>query len=457
MKRFLIACLLSVFTLALHGKSGEAAPGDLDTSFGQNGFAFADFDNIGLDFSSARGVAIQSDGKIVVAGHARTTGVNFSQTALVVARFNANGSADPTFGNGGKVVTTFDTFAEGVKVAIQPADGKIVVAGFTAPDTSSSSPASLALARYTSTGSLDPSFGSGGKVTTPIGVGGSISSMILHKGRILVAGTIARPNTGLDFLLVRFLNNGALDTSFGSTGLPNPTGFVTTDFGGQENAHAITLQSQGKIIVAGVNQVSVDSQFVIARYRSNGLLDGTFGNSGKVFTNFVTHDHGGSSGDSPFDIAVQADGKIVVAGCAETNTGLATTDVALARFNTNGTLDTAFGNGGKVTTPFSTNTSVSDKAFAMVIQPDGRIVIAGFTGPPGSTVFAVARYNTTGGLNATFGNGGKVTTDRRGHLASAMAIQRVLFPFVNGKLIVAGEGAPSGATTRMAVARFIAF
>jgi uncharacterized delta-60 repeat protein len=218
----------------------------------------------------------------------------------------------------------------------------------------------------------------------------------------------------------------------------------------------MALQSDGKIVVAGVTQIGVDSSFAVARYGANGLIDSTFGGSGRVVTNFVGSDHGGSTGDAASGVAVQGDGKIVVVGRAETDTGLARTDIALARYNTNGTLDSTFGTGGKVTTAFVAGDPqrANDAAFAVVIQPDGKIVTAGFSGVPFSERFAVARYTTSGALDSTFGNGGKVTTDGRGTLGFALAIQRVL---LEGKIVVAGRGAPTGASTRLTTARFRGF
>lgn len=453
MKRFSLAWLLCVCAFMFSTQPVHAVPGALDTGFGQSGFAFLGFDNVGLGYSEVVGIAVQSDGKLVVVGNARTSGVDFSETAFVIARFNANGTLDTSFGNGGSIVATFDTSNTAAAIAIQPSDGKIVVAGYA----SGSGGTSLVLARYTSTGAPDATFGTGGKVTSPIGNGGAIAAMAIQgDGRIVVAGTVVRSATGADFLVIRFLSSGSPDTSFGSTGFPNLTASVTTDFGGQDHAASIAMGSDGTIVVAGQSQAFVDSYFVVARYTSNGLLDNTFGSFGRVTTNFVANDHGGSTGDAASGIAVQADGKIVVVGRAETNTSLATTDIAVARYNTNGTLDATFGTGGKVTTAFvPTNTQAYDDAFAVVIQPDGRIVVAGYTGPAFEEVFAIARYNANGTLDGTFGNGGKVTTDRRGITAYGLAVQKVL---LEGMLVVAGEGAPPNVlSSRLTVARFDAF
>jgi uncharacterized delta-60 repeat protein len=331
---------------------------------------------------------------------------------------------------------------------------------------------SAVVARYTSAGALDPSFGNGGIVTTVIGDSGRISAMKLQKdGKIIIAGTLVHSGTGADFVLTRLLSGGELDTSFGETHvgsftIPNLTGSVRIDFGGQDEAHAIVIQDDGKIIAAGFADLS-DSFVAIARYNADGSVDNTFGVGGRVTTNFVANDHGSyifqsefdiplpvdtQMGDAAFALALQPDGKLVVAGRAETNTGpdLLVTDIALARYNANGTLDTTFGKGGKVTTAFDpADPYAYDQGFAVVIQPDGRIVVAGFTGEVGDIKFAVARYNTNGSLDTTFGSNGLVTTDNRGHIAYAMIIQQLILA---GKLIVAGEGNSS-----FALARFDAY
>lgn len=430
-----------------------------DTTFGQDGFAFAGFADAvpPLNFSTIEAMAVQADGKIVVVGHARTSGVAFTNTAVAVARFTATGELDTTFGTPpGRALLFREGFSAGAGIAVL-ADGRILVAGVTSPSTSTG-PSSIALARLTATGQLDATFGVNGVATSSIGDGGTVSAMkLLPDGRILVAGSVIRASTGRDFLLARFLGNGSRDTSFGTNGpLPNLTGSITLDFGGQEQISSIALQSDGRIIAAGVNQVSVDSQFALARFTANGLLDSTFGAGGRVTTNFVSSDHGGSTGDAAFDVAVQPDGRILAVGRAETDTGLARTDVALARYRPDGTLDTSFGGDGRVTLAFTPGDPqrASDAAFGVQIQPDGRIVVAGFTSVPFGQVFALARFNGNGALDSGFGTNGTIVTDTRGQIAFAIAPQVSLRAV---DFVVGGQGAPTGSSTRFTVARFFGF
>jgi uncharacterized delta-60 repeat protein len=428
-----------------------------ETGFGQDGFAFAGFSDLLHNFSKIEAMAVHSDGRTVVVGHARTSGVSFSDTAVAVARFTASGDLDTTFGNsGGRALIGFDGFDIAVGVAIL-SDGRIVLAGVTGPSTSSG-PRSIALARLTSAGQLDPTFGASGRVTAPIGDNGTVSAMtLLPDGRILVAGSVVRPGTGRDFLLVRFRSDGSRDTTFGASGsLPNLSASVSLDFGGQEQVSALAIQSDGRIVAAGVTQVTTDSRFALARFTANGLVDSTFGAAGRVTTNFVSGDHGGSTGDAAFDVKVQPDGRIVAVGRAETDTGLARTDVALARYHPNGNLDTSFGGDGRVTLAFAPGDPqrANDAAFGVVIQPDGRIVTAGHTGTPSNEVFAVARFTSTGALESSFGNNGTIVTDRRGHLAFDIAPRTSVFDV---RYMVGGQGGPIGSTTRFAVARFPGF
>ncbi len=265
--------------------------GTLDVSFGGDGRATDDF---AIDDDSASAVAIQADGKIVVAGSA-FTGATYD---FALARYNTNGTLDTSFGPGGHVTTDFageDDYVYGI--AIQ-ADGKIVAVGL-----GGTGLFDFVLARYNANGTLDPSFGTGGLVTEDFapGFGRAHAVAIQGDGRIVVAGAAGG---GISFTLGRYNANGTIDTTFGTAG----TGIVTTDFGSDlsESAEAVVLQADGKIVAAGggVNLFS-DNSFLVARYNANGSLDASFGTGGMVSTgpNGLGH-----------DVALQADGNIVAAG-----------------------------------------------------------------------------------------------------------------------------------------------
>ena len=405
---------LIVLALILTGTpltSVEAAAGDLDLTFGSGGKVTTDFGN---DYDYAYALAIQSDGKPVAAGFSVASGTDNN---FALARYNLNGTLDVSFGAGGKVTTDFFGKSDAVNaIAIQP-DGKIVAAGGATSDATGSD---FALARYNSDGSLDAGFGSGGKVTTNFFRAGDTATAIAIQpdGKIVAAGIATNDLTGLDFALARYNSDGSLDASFGSGGK------VTTDFFGDgDQARTIAIQSDGKIVAAGViDKRGTATDFALARYNLNGTLDVSFGAGGKVATDFF------GKNDGADDIAIQPDGKIVAAGVALNEpVGF---HFALARYNSDGNLDTSFGSGGKVTTIFF---GPSDLADAIAIQADGKIVAAGYVFNSTSD-FALARLNNDGSLDTSFGTGGKVITDffREGDGVQAIAIQ------ADGKIVAAG-------------------
>ncbi len=278
----------------------------------------------------------------------------------------------------------------------------------------------FALARYNGDGSLDTSFGSGGKVVTDAGgLGGASSVDVLPSGKILVAGNAYAG--GSDFALMRYNSDGSLDLSFGDDGK------VIEDVGSAAGCYGMVVQPDGKILLAGYagRGQRQASSFCVARYSSNGRLDSSFGKDGLAKTQF-------SDGfDDAHAIALQPDGKIVLAGSADLNR--AKTPVAVARYNKDGSLDTSFGDEGKVTLKLLGSRS---QANAVAIQPNGKIILAGWVLDEalGREVFAVAMLKSNGDLDTNFGSGGVVTNDLfgRGGEAQDVLLQR------DGKIIVAG-------------------
>ena len=414
-----------------------AAAGDLDQSFGTNGAVLTQF---GPSQDEARAVAIQPDGKIVVAGF---TDPGFFNYDFAVARYNPDGSLDPTFGGVGKVTTDIgsNTKDRAFATAIQT-DGKIVVAGQSTLNGFNG----FELVRYNIDGSLDSSFGSGGKVNFIVTlVSGSDDAVfgiaIQADGKIVAAGTTGPTNLG-DFALMRFNSDGSVDTTFGNNGI------VTTGVDGHDIAYSATLQSDGKIVAAGFTEASGSGSgdFALVRYNSNGSLDTSFDGDGKAVTAV-------SGEDIAHAVQSQTDGKLVVAGYAVTGAGL--NDFALVRYNSNGSLDTSFDTDGRVTTSISNNRS--DVARALAIESNGKIVVAGSAevGAANDQNFAVVRYNTDGSVDPTFGSGGKVTTSvapgDRNDSIYAVALG------TDGKMVAVGF-ADTGSTNSaqdFAVARYI--
>ena len=392
-----------------------AAPGDLDPAFGTGGKVLTP---IGSGNDQGFSVTVQSDGKVVVSG----TSFIGTNSDFALARYTSTGALDPTFGTGGKVTTPIGSAqAYGFSVALQ-SDGKIVVAGAAHNGTNFD----FALVRYTSAGALDPTFGTGGKVITPIGSSddNGVSMALQRDGKIVVAGYSYSGTAHYDFALVRYTSTGALDTTFGTGGK------VITPVGSSDDqGRSVAVQSDGKIVVAGYafNGLAY-YDFALVRYTSTGALDTTFGSGGKVITSFI-----GNSGDYGRSVAVQSDGKIVVAGYTENAT---TTDFALVRYTSAGALDPTFGTSGKVTTPVG---SARAYGLSVALQINGKIIVAGSANTGSGTDFALVRYTSAGVLDPTFGTGGKVLTpvgsgDDQGH---SVALQS------DGKIVMAGYVGPS--------------
>jgi uncharacterized delta-60 repeat protein len=401
--------------------------GDLDTSFGGDGKVTTNFG----DSSQASAVAIQPNGKIVVAGEVWVQGVRY----IGLVRYLPDSTLDRTFGDLGRVLTGFSHGVNAISALVLQPDGKIIVAGTSILNRSNA----FALARYLSDGTRDGSFGSNGTVITDLGGNDSPAAVALQPdGKIVVAGYSGLEVIGpffADFVLARYTSTGVLDPAFGDAGT------VRTNFGDNDQATALALQPDGKIVVAGVTLTSDSGSgfdMALARYLPNGRLDTSFSGDGKVTTTF-----GSGGDDGPSALALQADGKIVVAGSSNAR---GTYDFALARYRPNGSLDPAFGSGGKVLTDFGGSDGVS----ALALQPDGKIVVAGVSDANGSDDFALARYRADGALDTSFSGDGKVTTDFGGTLDEGYAL--VIQPR-NGRLVVAGRSDTNGSDD-FALARY---
>lgn len=337
--------------------------GSLDPTFDTDGKVTTPIAS-GNDFGQA--VAIQADGKIVVAGYAS----NGTNDDFAVARYNTDGSPDTTFSGDGKVTTPISGFDQAYSVGIQP-DGKIVAVG-----ASGSSTLDFAIVRYNSDGSLDTTFDGDGKVTTPIGSSfdGAYSVAIQPDGKIVAAGYTDNA-FDTDFAIARYNSDGSPDTTFDGDGK------VVTAFGTSfDGAYAVAIQADGKIVAAGTSMNGAEFDFALVRYNSNGSLDTSFSGDGKVTTDVLGFD------DFALSIAVQPDGKILTAGYSDNGSDQ---DFSAVRYNANGSLDSSFDADGKVTTQVG---SSQDQANAVAIQPDARIVAAGYSLTGSNADFAVVRF-----------------------------------------------------------------
>jgi uncharacterized delta-60 repeat protein len=424
----------------------ETADGDLDTSFGVGGIAEADVPHPVQSSETARGVALQPDGKLVVAGPTNVSAITQvgGDLQFGLARYNADGTLDAGFGAGGvdgdgRVTTNFGTLPNtagtedsAAAIALQ-SDGKIVVAGTTVPD---SDPGDFAVARYNSDGSLDTSFApaspiGAGKLTTDFaGPTGDTAEAVAITGtpgdsafRIVVAGTQHHSNLDEDFALAAYDVNGAPDLGFG------PGGKRTTNLGGVDGVNGVAIQADGKIVAGGYKAL-ITRDFAVARYETDGDLDPSF-SGGTVTTDF----------DGAFDqgnaVAVQELGagevRIVVAG---RSTIASAGHGGLAAYTTDGTLDSSFGPGGADGDGLSSlplqAPNTGDTFLGAAIQPDGKVVAAARAEP---AEFGLVRTGVDGAPDASFGGDG-LTSTSFGPSTNLAAFDVALQP--DGRIVAAG-------------------
>jgi uncharacterized delta-60 repeat protein len=429
LKRTLFSLALVCLSLPL--TVAAQTPGTLDTTFGGGGKVITESPAF-LPMSEARGVAVQSDGKIVVTGYA---GSNNSADFLTV-RYNADGSLDTGFGAAGRVITNLSSFDNANAVAIQP-DGKIVIAGRTVVNSSFV----FAVVRYNANGTLDTSFGTGGSVTTDFNVYNEVNSIALQPdGKIIAFGEASQQQGNLtgSFLMVRYNTNGSLDSTFGTGGK------VGTAFGiNGARGYDVALQPDGKIVGFGITRQSSPSFqgiFGVVRYNSNGTLDTSFNGTGRATILFENNEAQFGK------IALQPDGKIVLASTVRSTlvNELNLSRVAVARLLPNGALDTSFDLDGKVTTRIGA--TINGVAFDglgndVAIQTNGKILVAGYaqTGFQDGGDFALVRYNSDGSIDTGFGTNG-ITYTNFGPVTSSNNTDRA-FSIVlqsNGKIVLAG-------------------
>lgn len=382
------------------------ATNDAPTFLSGNGIVTTD---IGSGDDRGQSIVMQPDGKFLVGGHARVNGTD--DFALV--RYNADGSLDDSFGTGGVVITSIGASHDlGMSISLQ-SDGKIVLGGVARMPNFED----FAIARYNSDGSLDTSFGIDGKVTTAITSSTDIlySITIQPDGKILAGGQSRTGNS--EFALTRYNSDGSLDYSFGNSGI------VTTAISfAPDTARSIALQGDGKILLAGYYVNSGEIDFAMVRYNTDGLLDVSFGTGGKVVSDIGTGD------DYGYSVAVQQDGKILLGG---TSTFGNSYDFSLARYNIDGSYDTSFGFGGIVTTAVDAG---DDWGRSILVQRDGRIVLGGAANNGSSGDFALVRYNVNGSLDSSFGLGGRVTTAIGTGNDQGLSVQLQ----ADGKLVIGG-------------------
>lgn len=358
--------------------------GTPDPSFGAQGIVY------NFNRGIIRSVAVQSDGKILLAGE--YSGINHYDT-MYLTRYDSNGVIDASFGNKGAVKSTFESRSYTLKIL---ADGKFLVSGVKQDIYYGRF---FALMRFQSNGRIDSSFGNNGTDTTTFkSFDARAFSMYVQPDERIIQGGYAIKGPNSEFAMVRYNKDGSVDKTFGKKGI------VLTKIGDSCQIHSLTGQTDGKIIAAGYTSVSGVRRFVIVRYTTDGLIDTTFGKSGIDIFSF------GISDDVAESVVLQNDGKLIAAGYSYNGSVY---NFALLRCDTSGSIDSAFNVNGKVTTQIGTGTVGISYS---LVQPDGKILLSGTTSTGADdlgtnqpyTKIAIARLNSDGSPDTGFQTGGKV-------------------------------------------------
>jgi uncharacterized delta-60 repeat protein len=452
MNRYAIVAAVVVAGIVV-GAAG-AAPGKLDPGIGNGGVVVtATAPGAGEDFQN--GLAIQPDNKILVGG-VSNMGAAAGGLQWRISRYTHNGALDGSFGTGGTVTSSMSSTGGDDEhlweLALQP-DGKIVAAG---EAVTASGGFDVALARLNADGTLDPGFGTGGKVTMAIGPGtrrdNAFQVRIDGNGKILIAGfaDMGPGGGGRNFMLARYNPNGTLDGTFGSGGIVI-TRIAPADNRDLVTNNGMTIDAGGRIVVAGQANMGAGAggfNFALARYTPDGSLDSSFDGDGIVTTAMGS----GDNFDSVISVAIDGAGRIVAGGGADA--GGFVFDAVLARYNPDGSLDPSFGTGGKVTLNVGPGNTDEDLE-GVVIQPTGKILIGGSTAPTAITVdsdFMVARYNPDGTLDGSFGSGGIVLTNAAAGNGSDEIYD--IAAWSDAKLIASGECDQASTGRDICVARY---
>ncbi|HEX9960454.1 MAG TPA: FG-GAP-like repeat-containing protein, partial [Pyrinomonadaceae bacterium] len=438
-----LACSLFLFLFQTLSLSVAAAPGELDPTFAGGGVS----PTLGANFFSAAGVAVQPGGGTVVAGvYFQSLDQPYASAQFAVSRFLPSGLPDYNFGASyASTRTSFEeyqaTYLTVNDVAILP-DGKIVVVGtgrVPNPSTPLVSRTNLFVARYNPNGTLDTTFNGTGKfMSSADGLITSAEAVVAQPdGKFVVAGYTGGAAKGVvpyRFLQLRFFGDG-LDPTFGTGGM------VITSFpGGNAQGYSAAVQPDGKVIIGGiVDSPATGFGLCLARYNASGILDPDFGNGGFALAN--------SNGlGEARDILVQPDGKITAIGSADFGNSR---DLALVRFNSNGALDFNFGTNGKVITAV---TPRSDVGMAGALQPDGKIIAAGYSYNynTGANINpALLRFNPDGSIDTTFGAGNGVISTPSGIALS----DALILP--DGRIMAASGNNIVGSNTGFRAVRYL--
>ena len=428
-----LAIIWMVITFVIHGCSSSSSGGSIiiDTTFGTSGKVLTSVNSAHV---KGNAMIIQPDNRIIVTGGKGTD----AEGSFLLARYNADGTLDATFGVGGIATTPIGGIDDSANAVVLQRDGKIIIAGYAW----NGSDYRFALARYTSSGILDPSFGTGGTVLTS-GKDGvdelAFAAALQTDGKIVVVGYSGSDTNS--FALARYTSDGSLDTTFGVGGK------VTTSVASDpvdDLAYAVKILSDGKILVSGMSYEG-KYKFAVVRYTTAGAVDTTFGVNGIVTTAV------GSDGSGAYGLAVNGNGEIFATGYANNSES---DSFALVKYTSDGNLDTSFGNAGMVVKDFGGSGALD---YAILLKTDGKILIAGYNDnyereseTPTNLYFAMACYNPDGSPDTSFAPEGAITTPVGDNVAfaTAIGIQQ------NGRIILGGC-ATEGLQNKIALVRYI--
>jgi uncharacterized delta-60 repeat protein len=440
--RYVLLLLLGAFSASL-AQATPGQPGSLDSSWAAASALGAGKVSTAIGtFAQANAVAVQPDGKVVLAGLCFDAG----KANFCALRYRVDGTLDPSFAGGGSVITPVLTgvgaSADDANAIALQSDGKLVLAGACFDGNNNV----FCAVRYLADGSLDGGFGSNGKLVTPMSTSDGTASAVavLPDGRVLLAGTCA-VGSPVNFCVARYLPNGTLDSAsgFGSGGkVFTPMGTavpLTTAI-----ATAIAVQADGKVLVAGYcgPLSGSNNDFCVLRYLSTGVLDSSWGaasafGAGKVKTAVGTGD------DQATRMALQPDGKVILAGKCSNGSNY---DFCAVRYQPDGLIDTDFGTSGVVITPLGAG---NDAATAVTLQPDGKVLVAGSCKSGVKSNFCMLQYSAGGVLDTSFGSDGKVTTA----ITTGSDIANAMNLAYDGKIVLAGY-CDTGSGPKFCAARY---
>ena len=412
-KRFAIpakgfSCATGLLMAASFGGTANAANGDVDATFGNGGLALGGV--LDADYNVSPKPLVLPDGSVVTCNTLLGNAVSGSD--FFIQKFRSDGTPDTDFSFDGQVTVDFDGNAGGDSCRAVAVDGtgRLVVAG----TTTIAGNTDFAVARLTVDGLLDATLGNGsGKVLVPFDLGGNlddeVSSLAIQSdGRIVVGGWVTTATNGDDFAVLRLLDDGTRDPAF------NQTGRVTVGFNlpGSatkiDQALALQIDPQGRIVLAGFAYNTIGGDFAVARLLPGGQLDANFSADGRMT---LAMDLGASKSEAAYTMALQSDGRVVIGGVVDTSpSSTINYDFAIARLLPDGSPDASFGFMGATAIPFDLTANGGDVVLGLAVQGNGSIVAGGFSvGNGGNGRGAIARVLRNGALDGTFGTGGKKT------------------------------------------------